>query len=70
MYMTGAHGSQKRLSDSLELELLVVVSCHVGGWNLNPDDLGKQPVLCITELFLQPAISSSLKFIYPCHYIK
>lgn len=30
MYMPGALGSQKRLSESLELELSMVVSCHMG----------------------------------------
>lgn len=29
----GAQGSQKNLSDSLDLELQMVVSCHVGAEN-------------------------------------
>jgi hypothetical protein len=35
-----AHGGQKQASDPLELELQVVVSCHVGAGN-QPKDLGK-----------------------------
>lgn len=34
-----AHGGQKRLLKFLELELQVVVSCHVGHWHLNPAHL-------------------------------
>ena len=37
-------------TDALELELQMVVSCHVG--NLRP--LEQQPVLIMTEPYLQP----------------
>ena len=37
------------VSDSLELELQAVVSCHVGDWELNPGPWQEQPVLIITE---------------------
>lgn len=33
-------GGQKRVSDPLELELQMIVSCHVG-WGLNPGPLHK-----------------------------
>lgn len=33
MHMPGAQGGQKMMSDPLELELLMVVSCHVGAGN-------------------------------------
>ena len=33
MHMPGAQGGQKMMSDPLELELLMVVSCHVGARN-------------------------------------
>lgn len=33
MYIPGAHGDQKRASDPLELELLIIISYHVGAVN-------------------------------------
>ena len=33
MLHTSAHGGQKQVSNSLELELQMVVSCHVGAGN-------------------------------------
>jgi hypothetical protein len=35
MCMLGGHGGQQRASDPLELELGMIVSCHVDAGNLN-----------------------------------
>ena len=46
---------------SLELELQMVVSCHVGGWELNPHPLQEVQVLLNAETSLQTFIVSFLK---------
>lgn len=45
MCVLGSCGSQKSASDLLELELQMVVSYHVDGWELNLSPLQEQPVL-------------------------
>lgn len=47
-----ATGGQKRESDPPELELPVVVSCHMGSWN-KTRALKEQPVLLAVEPSLQ-----------------
>jgi hypothetical protein len=42
-----------RMSDTLELELQSIVSCHVGDWELNPGPLEEQPVLLTPEPYFQ-----------------
>jgi hypothetical protein len=44
MCISGTHGSQKTVLILLELELQMVVSCHVGAGNWNRGPLGQQPV--------------------------
>lgn len=51
----GAHGSQKRASDLMELELQVVVSCHVGAGH-QTWVLYRSTVLSTAELLLQPLL--------------
>jgi hypothetical protein len=58
-HVSSAQGSQKRTSDLLELELDVVVSHCVGGWELKLDPPEKQSVPLTDELSL--ALVSSLK---------
>jgi len=43
-----------RVLDPLELELQIVVSCHVGAGNLSPGTVEEQPVFLTTEPSLQP----------------
>lgn len=44
MRLPGAHRSQKRVLDQLELELKMIVSCHVV-LGIEPGTLEEQPVL-------------------------
>lgn len=41
----GAHGSQRKASDPLEMELQMVVNYHVGTWNQNQILLQEQQAL-------------------------
>ncbi|KAM7328484.1 hypothetical protein ACRRTK_012576 [Alexandromys fortis] len=55
-----------KVSDSLELELQTVVSCHVGAWELNLGPLGEQSVLLTTEPSLQiPSYGLELLILLP-----
>lgn len=44
-YVCSAPRDQKKVSDPLELELGMAVSCHVGTWETNLGPLQDQPVL-------------------------
>lgn len=52
LYVAGAHGHQKRASDSLEMGLQVLVRCHMGAEALKTDPLQEQQVLLSVWLFL------------------
>jgi hypothetical protein len=49
MYALRAQECQKQASEPLDLELQMVVSCHVGAGNLTPDALQEQQFLLTTE---------------------
>lgn len=52
--MPGAQEGQKTVSDPQELELQMVVSCHLyGSWELNPDSLEERQVFLTIELSYQ-----------------
>lgn len=52
MSMSGAQGEQKRVSDTLKLELRMIVSHRSGAGNQTLSS-GRQLVLLAAELFLQ-----------------
>lgn len=52
LYVAGAHGHQKRASDSLEMGLQMLVRCHMGARALKTDPLQEQQVLLSVWLFL------------------
>jgi hypothetical protein len=53
LWVSGVHGGQERIVGPLELELQVVVSCHVGARNWTRL-LEEQPVILTAEPSLQP----------------
>ena len=56
--MLDACGDQKRVSDSLELELQMVVSCLSRSWESNLSLMKEHPVLLTTEPHFQLCIFS------------
>lgn len=59
-----AHGSQKRVSGTLELDLQIVVSHYVGA-----DYLKVQPLFLMTKLFFQLMLSQFLTFNRPVKFL-
>jgi hypothetical protein len=64
--MHGTRGGRKREQDLWELELQLVVDCHVGVLEVRSRSSEEQPVLLIVEPSLQPF---SLLYIYISHTI-
>lgn len=53
-----ACGNQKKITDSLELELQVVMSCHVdaGNWEPNPSPFGRAASALTTRPPIEPSL--------------
>lgn len=49
MWCVGTHEDQERVSDPLDLELQMAVSCCCGCWDLNPVLMTKQQAPLTTE---------------------
>lgn len=70
MWCAGTHEDQERVSDPLDLELQMAVSCWCGCWDLNLVLMTKQRAPLTTESSLQPPAEPSHGFSLPKEYTK